>query len=204
MSATIDRGVAAPGADAKRDWVLRVLGVDLAPGQPIARSPAPSPAPSPAQSPVQPSASAARAADAAREIEGGLGPLSMAFRKARLDWGAARTQARAALAALQTKLRELLAGEPDFPALAAEIDKFGGALAGLDDRLDTTLDQAMNATDPAQQATLKAEAVAIIGEYTGFIEGHPFLGKIDHNEVLPVAVFSVLSNQLQRMARQLA
>jgi hypothetical protein len=186
MSATIAPQVAAPtaGDAAKRAWVSRVLGLDItAPGA---------------------SPGTARAGEAAREIAGGLGSLTMAFRKARLSWGTARGEARSAIAGLQARLREVLAEEPDFAALDAEIAKFDGIIVGLDDRLETTLDKAMNLTDPDGRAELKKQAVGIIGEYTTFIESHPFLRKIDGNEFMPVAVFSVLSGELRRMATELA
>jgi hypothetical protein len=166
--------------EARRAWVDRVLGVTL------------------------PSAiGAARAAQARSEIAKGLGPMTMAFRKSRLSWSQARNTARAAVLSLQQRLREVLRNEPDFAALDREISKFDGIMAGLDDRLETTLDTALNGADEAQMKQLKQQAQQQIGEYIQFIEGHPFLRKIDGNAFMPIQVFSVLSTELGNLAKAL-
>ncbi len=177
--------MSAPDLAAKADWVTRVLGVELGAG-------------------LEPTAGQQRAGEAAKEIAKGLGPLTMAFRKARLSWGNARNNARAAVGGLQARLREVLANEADFPALNAEIGKFDSIMAGLDDRLETTLDRALSGADTDAMAQLKAEAQKIIKEYAAFVEQHPFLKKLDGNDFLPVTVFATLVTELQTLSKELA
>jgi hypothetical protein len=176
---------ATPDRQAKASWVTRVLGVELGAG-------------------LDPTAGQQRAGEAAKEIAKGLGPLTMAFRKARLSWGAARNNARGAIGSLQARLREVLANEADFPALDAEIGKFDSIMEGLDDRLETTLDRALSGADADAMAALKAEAQKIIREYTSFVEQHPFLRKVDGNDFLPVTVFATLATELQILSKELA
>jgi hypothetical protein len=171
----------ANNVGAKVAWVGRVLGVDL-----------------------QATMGQQRAQEAAQEIAVGLGPLTMAFRKARLSWGTARTNARTTVAQLQARLREVLANERDFPALNVEISKFDSIMVGLDSRLEATLDEALSGADPETMSKLKAEAQKIIGEYRAFVEQHPFLRKIDGNKFMPVTVFATLSTELQNLAKELA
>ncbi len=166
---------------AKGAWLDRVLGVDL-----------------------RVSMGQRRAQEAAQEIAVGLGPLTMAFRKARLNWGKARTDARSTVAELQARLRAVLANEPDFAALNTEIGKFDSIIEGLDSRLETTLDEALSGADPETMSKLKAKAQEIIDEYRAFVEQHPFLRKIDGNKFMPVTVFATLSTELQNLAKELA
>ena len=166
-------------ADAQRAWLARVLGVTVPP------------------------AGAARAGQARDEIAQGMGQMTMAFRKARLRWGAARGAALATITSLQQRLRDVLQREPDFAALDAEIAKFSGIMAGLDDRLETTLDRAMKGGTAADMAAAKQQAQAILADYRHFVEGHPFLRKIDGNDFMPVQVFSVLSAELQSLGQEL-
>jgi len=170
-------------ADPKREWIARVLGIAMAPAQPIGPS--------------------QQSETAANEIAAGMQSLTMAFRKARLEWSAARGTARKAIADLQKALRETLADEPDFPELNANISKFNSIMRTLDDTLEAKLDEAMNATDPKLRETLKQQAQKLVADHISFVEGHPYMRKIDDNDVFPVQVFSVLSDQLARMSKEL-
>jgi hypothetical protein len=73
----------------------------------------------------------------------------------------------------------------------------------LDDTLEAKLDEAMNATDPKLRETLKQQAQKLVADHISFVEGHPYMRKIDDNDVFPVQVFSVLSDQLARMSKEL-
>ena len=166
------------GNEAKRSWVSRVLGVTL----PGAEAPA-------------------WDAGVADVVPNGL---SFAFRKARLEWAFARTTARAGLERLQAGLRGALKDHPQFATMDQAIGTLSRALAGLDDRLDDTLDAALNTADPGKQAEHKKAALAIIGEYQRVVDDDPLLVRMDDNPFMKVAVQAVLATQLAAMARELA
>jgi hypothetical protein len=166
------------GSDVQGAWVKRVLGIEVGPG--------------------------ARVEDASREIASGMGDMTMAFRKARLGWGTARGKARSGIASLRDGLRKALAADPDFAAMDAHIATLDDIIAGLDGRLEDTLDEAMNATDPAKRQELKKQAVDQVEDYRRFVEGHPVLRKIDDNPFMPAPVFAILSAELGTMAKTLA
>lgn len=166
------------GSDNKGAWVKRVLGIEIGRGT--------------------------RVEEAGREIAAGMGDLTMAFRKARLGWGTARGKARAGIASLRDGLREALSGDPEFPAMDQHIATLDDIIAGLDGRLEDTLDAAMNATDPAKRQDLKQQAVDLVEDYRRFVEGHPVLRKIDDNPFMPSPVFATLSAELGTLAKTLA
>jgi hypothetical protein len=130
--------------------------------------------------------------------------FTFAFRKARLEWAIARSSARGNLERLQAGLRDALKGHPQATELNAAIDKLGEAMVKLDERLEDTLDNALNSSDPAKQAEFKQAALKIIAEYQTVADNDPILVRVDANPFMKVAVQSVLSDQLAAMAKELA
>lgn len=166
------------GNEARRSWVSRVLGVAMA------------------------GVTAPSWDDGIAGIP--VSGLSFAFRKARLEWSVARSTARSGLEKLQAGLRDALKDHPQFTAMDQAISRLSEAMAGLDDRLDDTLDAALNAADPGKQAEHRKAALGIIVEYQRVVDNDPLLVRMDDNPFMKVAVQAVLANQLASMARELA
>jgi hypothetical protein len=200
----------------KKEWVRLNLAVYFAGGPP---PPPPPPPPTReqriaqrrAQAEAQKQASSAttqapRTGSGSDDMLGNLltTGLSFAFKKARLEWAFARSSARDGLERLQTGLRDALKGHPQFPELDAAIGKLDAALVKLDERLEDTLDAAVNSNDPAKQAQCKQDALKIIGEYRTVVENDPMMLKMDANPFMKVTVQSALSAQLAAMAAELA
>ena len=107
---------------------------------------------------------------------------AVAFAKSSQLWRSCRGQMQTKLGTLKTAILDAYADEPE---VAAELRKNMGTLdrafAGLDTRLDDTLDAAISAGNPAQRQKLAADSRTIIASYIKYVASDQMLQALDDN-----------------------
>lgn len=144
---------------------------------------------------------------AAKPAQGGL----VALQKCRLDWDRFRTN-------VQSQLREIEANmiaavrahnsdtdaefEFDEGAVAGNARMIYSIMDGLDTRLTTVLDKALNASDGERQAW-QDKAAALVGEYRRTVAGNTLIDDIDRAGFIPTKIRAEADRTLAELARQL-
>lgn len=82
--------------------------------------------------------------------------------------------------------------------------KVGPMLAGLDNTLVDTLDQAAKATDGAQRKVLLEQARGIIGRYERYVAGQPLIAQLDANPFVPLQIGKTLTGTLTVLNKSVA
>jgi hypothetical protein len=144
-------------------------------------------------------AAGAAGSGAAQPAAAPAAPGAVAYAKSRLAWLAARKKIETDI----EKLRgEILAA---YPAEAGDLGqryttRVGPVMAALDESLADKLDEATNATDPAQRTKLVLEARDIITRYQQFVAGESLLGDLDDNPFVPLAIRQTMTATLTALA----
>jgi hypothetical protein len=133
------------------------------------------------------------------------GPGSfVALRQARLQWDAARKQARAEVQLLEAEILRRFARKPFGKEITANIYRLYEMFETLDERLLDELDAALRASDPGVRTAHHQKAAAIAAAYRRFVDGDVVVQAIDANPIRPVAACKVLTETLTALERQLA
>ena len=143
-------------------------------------------------------ASVPTAADAAKNA-GTAG--AVVYAKSRLAWLATRKKVEAEMEKLRDALLDAYKDEDIVPELDKRYrDVTAPIMAQLDETLADTLDEATNATDPAQRAQKVADARMIIGRYQAFLAGDTVIAKLDQNPIVPVTIAATLNATLTSLS----
>lgn len=156
-------------ADAKSEWVERVLGYRASAAQ--------NPTQNPASNPV---------ADAPRS--GNLNQAGVRLAQGLLIWNAARRYASEQITALQQVILKETRGEPDFKSIEASVGSLDDLLESLDDSLGQKLGELRETADPARKAVLSSEAVAIVERFQAFVAEDSLMNDIDDNGFMPLDI----------------
>lgn len=127
----------------------------------------------------------------------------VAFTQARLQWDAMRKRMQSELRKLEAAVLEQCKDELDFMTIATNIKDVYSVLEILDERLIDTLDDALNAADPAARTQLQNEAREIVGEYLDYVKADDMLQSIDDNGFMPMGLVPALNQCLQGIDQQL-
>ena len=73
-------------------------------------------------------------------------------------------------------------------------------LERLDESLADRLDEAANATDPAERARLVAAARASIAQYQAVLASEPLIADLDDNPFVPLSIQKTLTATLTALA----
>ncbi len=126
---------------------------------------------------------------------------AVAYAKSRLAWIATRKKVEADVEKLRAALMDAYKDEDIVPELDKRFrDVTSPIMLQLDESLADTLDEATNATDPAQRAQKVADARAIIGRYQAFLAGDKVIAQLDENPLVPVAIAATLNATLTSLS----
>lgn len=156
-------------ADAKSEWVERVLGYRVSAAQTSAQNLAQNPAvdmPKP----------------------GNRNQAGVRLAQGLLIWNAARRYASEQVKALQQVILKDARDEADFKAIEASVGNLDDLLESLDDSLSKKLDELRETTDPARKAVLSGEAVVIVDRFQTFVDGDSLMNDIDDNGFMPLDI----------------
>ncbi|MGH7040907.1 MAG: hypothetical protein ACREFY_02095 [Acetobacteraceae bacterium] len=127
----------------------------------------------------------------------------VAFMQSRLIWDQTRKQVQAELQKLEQTVLAECKDEPDFATISGNSKILYTILDFLDERLIDKLDEALNASDPADVKARQNEAREVINEYVDYIAADELLHDIDDNGFVDIAIVSTLNSQLNNIDRQL-
>jgi hypothetical protein len=134
---------------------------------------------------------------------------SVLFTQTRLAWDHTRKKIQAELKKLEQSILsvcldpDLEQNQFDFSTLAADTKSLYTILDNLDERLIDKLDDAQNASDPAERNRLQTEAGKIVQEYLAFLDSNDLMKVIDDNGFAPVAVRKSALDALHLIASKL-
>jgi hypothetical protein len=155
----------APGEDdTKRAWVERVLGVTV-PGAPGVDT---------------------AAADAPPQ---GI----VAYRKALLEYGAARQTVAAQIEALRKKIPETLPHEAELA------DEVADEISAMNEEIGDAIDEAIN-TARDERASGIENVQSMIESWLAELDGDPLIQHVDANPFSPVTVSATLGTALRKIA----
>jgi hypothetical protein len=127
------------------------------------------------------------------------GPV--AYAKSRLAWIAARKKMESEVEKLRT---EILAYYKDAGMDGELADAYskrvGPMMEALDEELADKLDEATNATDPAQRAKLVTEAKAAIARYQSFLAQDEGVASLDSNPFVPLTIQQTITTTLAALS----
>lgn len=145
-------------------------------------------------------ATAAAQAKLTQQAQAGGGAVTYA--KSRLAWLAARKKVESEIEKLRSAILTTYQDDGIAPDLErAYQDRVAPILAGLDERLADKLDEATNATDPAQRAKLVAEAQAIMKDYETFLASESIIADLDANPFVPLSIQQTITATLSTLAK---
>lgn len=142
--------------------------------------------------------------DGKSAFEADIDPAVKPFAMARLRWTGARSTIMSEVKRLEADIVAAAAENELLEKAAAEVSTLTRSVEKLDDRLETKLDNVVNAKTGPDRERLKGEARAVIGEYEAEL-GKPFFADIDNNNgFISIAVASTARAALADIARVLA
>ncbi|MBL8797297.1 MAG: hypothetical protein JNM56_25570 [Planctomycetia bacterium] len=134
------------------------------------------------------------------------------FTQARLVWDATRKSVQSQLQGLEKQIITVckqINDDPNAPqeidldALTSQVKTIYTILDRLDQRLIDKLDDALNASDPAQREELHREAKGILDEYEKYVTDDPLFNAIDNNGFMPTTLRKSVLAAVQGLASKL-
>lgn len=125
------------------------------------------------------------------------------FMQARLAWDKTRKQVQTELRALEAAVLEECRDEDDFETLKKNTQVLYGVLDVLDERLIDTLDELLNAGEPADRDRLHQEARLIVEEYKVYVKTSDTLHVIADNGFVETDIMGALNTCLADLSKQL-
>jgi len=121
-----------------------------------------------------------------------------AFTESALLWRDCKRDVTDKIAHLKSAILDAYADEPEVQAeVRSGLGTLDEAVAGLDGRLETTLDEAANASDPAQRRELAQRTKAIVADYIKFVASEKRIAALDDNPLgVPMGLRASLSRTL--------
>jgi hypothetical protein len=165
---------------AQGEWVARVLGLSVAMAK------------------TEPATSAAGTNTVPAETQNGGDGGNAAFTESALMWRDCKQAMTDKIAQLKSAILDAYADEPEVQAeVRGGLGALDDAVAGLDGRLETTLDAAIKARDPAQQRELAQQTKAIIADYIKFVASEKRIAVLDDNALgIPMGLGASLTRTL--------
>ncbi len=125
--------------------------------------------------------------------------------QSRQDWIGVRQAVAEDVAKLGSALEATYAGQPFAAEVATRFKaKAEPMLARFDERLGTTLDRLVKATDPAQRETLVTEAKGVVKDYLSFAMTDPFIGELDANPFIALTIRKKATTALAAVAKSIS
>jgi hypothetical protein len=121
-----------------------------------------------------------------------------AFTECALLWRNCKQAVAEQIAHLKSAILDAYADEPEVQAeVRGGLGALDEAVAGLDGRLETTLDAAANASDAAQRRELAQRTKTIIADYIKVVASETRIAALDDNPLgIPMSVRASLSRTL--------
>lgn len=135
-----------------------------------------------------------------REIPADVQPFAIS----RIEWGKTRGKMRNQIELLQDAIVKACDAAGDLKEVSDSVGDLLEHLLGLDDRLESKLDEIVNSESGAKREALKKEARTLLSEYSGEL-AKPFFADVDSNNGFTnVAVTSTAREALAEISKVLA
>lgn len=121
----------------------------------------------------------------------------VAFTQTRLAWDRTRKFVQEELRRLERAIIDAFEDDAVGPAIAAGTRKLYRILDTLDERLIDKLDDALNASDLEQRASLHRDARAVVSQYLEFLEKDALMADIDDNGFIETSIRSTVEQRLR-------
>ncbi len=122
----------------------------------------------------------------------------------RQEWTGVQEKVKAEVEKLRSELAKAYQGQPIAGEIVAKFQaKVAPVTAQFDDRLLDVLDDLMNTKEPAGRDALVGQARGLIKTYLSFAMSDPFIGELDANPFVKLAIKPTVTSTLANLAKSL-